>query len=111
MSWVYERFIPYDRGVEVVDPGVVRAARWIDMLVLRAPHQPIASLTTDDMEATPYHAMVVLWGEEALALISFSTTGQLVDRVGRVEIHPFGRVPQQFGLPYMGMLPLVVLVY
>ncbi|KAH9295851.1 hypothetical protein KI387_039439, partial [Taxus chinensis] len=57
MSWVYERFIPYGRGVEVADPGAMRAARWTDMSVLRAPHQPVASLTTDDMEATPYQAM------------------------------------------------------
>ncbi|KAH9326314.1 hypothetical protein KI387_006492, partial [Taxus chinensis] len=53
MSWVYEHFIPYGRGVEVVDPG----ARWTDMSVLRAPHQPVASLTTTDMEATPYQTM------------------------------------------------------
>ncbi|KAH9322781.1 hypothetical protein KI387_017420, partial [Taxus chinensis] len=57
MSWVYERFIPYGRGVEVVDPGAVRAARWTDMSVLRAPHQLVASLTTTDMEATPYQTM------------------------------------------------------
>ncbi|KAH9307989.1 hypothetical protein KI387_035900, partial [Taxus chinensis] len=30
---------------------------------------------------------------------------------GRVEIHPFDQVPQQFGLPYVDMLPLVVPVY
>ncbi|KAH9298081.1 hypothetical protein KI387_029763, partial [Taxus chinensis] len=41
-------------GVEVADPGAVRAARWTDMSVLRAPHQLVASLTTTDMEATPY---------------------------------------------------------
>ncbi|KAH9295627.1 hypothetical protein KI387_039215, partial [Taxus chinensis] len=98
-------------GVEVADPGAMRAARWTDMSVLRAPHQPVTSLTTDDMEATPYQAMAGLWGEEALTLISCSTTGQLVDRMGKVEIHPFGRVPQQFGLPYVGMLPPVVPVY
>ncbi|KAH9300805.1 hypothetical protein KI387_012388 [Taxus chinensis] len=74
MSWVYDHFIPYGRGVEVADPGAVRAARWIDMSVLRAPHQPVASLTTDDMEASPYQAMAGLWGEEALTLISCSTT-------------------------------------
>ncbi|KAH9310247.1 hypothetical protein KI387_044192 [Taxus chinensis] len=111
MSWVYEHFIPYGRGVEVADPGAVRAARWKDMLVLRAPHQPVASMTTSDMEATPYQTMAGIWGEEALTLISCSTTGQLIDRVGRVEMHPFGRVPQQFGLPYMGMLPPVAPVY
>ncbi|KAH9324051.1 hypothetical protein KI387_004229, partial [Taxus chinensis] len=26
MSWVYEHIIPYGRGVEVEDPGAVRAA-------------------------------------------------------------------------------------
>ncbi|KAH9296299.1 hypothetical protein KI387_039887, partial [Taxus chinensis] len=57
MSWVYEHFIPYGRGVEVTDPGAVRVARWIDMLVLRAPHHPVASLTTVDIEATPYQTM------------------------------------------------------
>ncbi|KAH9324221.1 hypothetical protein KI387_004399, partial [Taxus chinensis] len=69
-------------GVEVANPGAVRAARWTDMSVLRAPHQSVASLTTAD-----------IWGDEALTLISCSTTGQLIDRVGRVEVHPFGRVP------------------
>ncbi|KAH9291921.1 hypothetical protein KI387_042891, partial [Taxus chinensis] len=111
MSWVYEHFIPYGRGVEVADPGAVRAARWSDMSVLRAPHQPVASLTTADMEATPYRLMAGIWGEETLTLISCSTTGQLIDRVGRVEVHPFGRVPQQFGLPYAGMLPPAAPVY
>ncbi|KAH9314559.1 hypothetical protein KI387_023186, partial [Taxus chinensis] len=57
MGWVYEHFIPYGRGVEVADLGAVRAARWKDMLVLRTPHQPVASLTTIDMEATPYQTM------------------------------------------------------
>ncbi|KAH9303812.1 hypothetical protein KI387_008216, partial [Taxus chinensis] len=82
MSWVYEHFIPYGRGVEVTDPRVVRAARWIDISVLRAPHQLVASLTIDDMEATPYQTMVGMWGEEALNLIACSTTGKLIDRVG-----------------------------
>ncbi|KAH9328105.1 hypothetical protein KI387_000213, partial [Taxus chinensis] len=58
MSWVYEHFIPYDRGIEVADPGAVRATIWTYMSVLRAPHQPVASLTTADMEATPYRTMV-----------------------------------------------------
>ncbi|KAH9296211.1 hypothetical protein KI387_039799, partial [Taxus chinensis] len=61
MSWVYERIIPYGRGVEVADPRAMRVARWTDMSVLRAPHQPVTSLTTDDMEATPYQAMAGLW--------------------------------------------------
>ncbi|KAH9307571.1 hypothetical protein KI387_035482 [Taxus chinensis] len=29
MSWVYEHFIPYGRGVPVSDPGAIQAARWI----------------------------------------------------------------------------------
>ncbi|KAH9324565.1 hypothetical protein KI387_004743, partial [Taxus chinensis] len=94
MSWVYEHFIPYGRGVEVADPGAVRVARWSDMSVLRAPHQPVASLTIADMEATPYQLMAGVWGEEAMTLVSCSITGQLIDRVGRVEVHPFSRVPQ-----------------
>ncbi|KAH9329517.1 hypothetical protein KI387_001625, partial [Taxus chinensis] len=57
MSWVYEHFIPYDRGVEVTDPRAVREARWTDMSVLRAPHYPVASLTTANMEGTPYQTM------------------------------------------------------
>ncbi|KAH9299813.1 hypothetical protein KI387_031495, partial [Taxus chinensis] len=57
MRWVYEHFIPYGRGVEVADPRAMRVARWKNMSVLREPHQPVASLTTDDMEATPYQAM------------------------------------------------------
>ncbi|KAH9323837.1 hypothetical protein KI387_018476, partial [Taxus chinensis] len=57
MSWVYEHFIPYGRGVEVVDLEAVRVARWSDMSVLRAPHQPFSSLTTTDMEVTPYQTM------------------------------------------------------
>ncbi|KAH9296213.1 hypothetical protein KI387_039801 [Taxus chinensis] len=81
------------------------------MTVLRAPHQPVASLTTVDMEATPYQAMAGVWGEETVTLISCQTTSQLIDRVGKLEIHPFDRVPQQFGLPYSGMLPLVMPVY
>ncbi|KAH9330064.1 hypothetical protein KI387_002172, partial [Taxus chinensis] len=111
MSWVYEHFVPYGRGVEVADPRVVRAARWTDMSVLRAPHQPVSSLTTADMEVTPYRLMAGIWGEETLTLISCSTTGQLIDRVGRVEVHPFNWVPQQFCLPYAGMLPPVAPVY
>ena len=94
MSWVYERFIPYGRGVEVADPGAVRAARWSDMSVLRAPHQPVATLTTADMEATPYQLMAGIWGEETTTLVSCSITGQLIDRVGQVEVHPFSKVPQ-----------------
>ncbi|KAH9331995.1 hypothetical protein KI387_004103, partial [Taxus chinensis] len=72
-------------GVEVADPGAVRVARWIDMSVLRATHQPVTSLTTADMEVTPYRLMAGIWGEETLTLISCSTIGQLIDRVGRVE--------------------------
>ncbi|KAH9291244.1 hypothetical protein KI387_043566, partial [Taxus chinensis] len=62
MSWVYERIIPYGRGIQVANPGAIREARWTGMMVLRAPHQPVASLTTVDMEATPYQAMTVVFG-------------------------------------------------
>ncbi|KAH9295041.1 hypothetical protein KI387_038629, partial [Taxus chinensis] len=94
MSWVYEHITPYGRGVEVEDPGAIRAVRWTGMTILRVPHQPVASLTTADMEATPYQAMAGLWGEETVTLIAFQTTSQLVDRAGKLEIHPFDRVPQ-----------------
>ncbi|KAH9330339.1 hypothetical protein KI387_002447, partial [Taxus chinensis] len=44
----------------VADPGAMRAARWTDMSVLRAPHQPVVSLTIDDTEgqiaASPSHS-------------------------------------------------------
>ncbi|KAH9317880.1 hypothetical protein KI387_019649, partial [Taxus chinensis] len=36
---------------------------------------------------------------------------QLVDRMGKVETHPFDRVPQQFSLAYVDMLPPMVLVF
>ncbi|KAH9296003.1 hypothetical protein KI387_039591, partial [Taxus chinensis] len=35
----------------------------------------------------------------------------LVERARKLEIHPFDRVPQQFGLPYVDMLPPVGPVY
>ncbi|KAH9300757.1 hypothetical protein KI387_012340, partial [Taxus chinensis] len=35
----------------------------------------------------------------------------MVDRTGRLEKHPFDRVPQMFGLPYIDMLPPAGLVY
>ncbi|KAH9319730.1 hypothetical protein KI387_021499, partial [Taxus chinensis] len=95
----------------VEDPRVVREARWIGMTVLRMPHHPVASLTTADMDSTPYQDMTGLWGEETLALITCSSMGQLVDRMRKLETHPFDRVPQQFGLPYIDMFPPAGPVY
>ena len=74
MSLVYERIVPYKRGVLAEDSGAIRAARWKWMSVLRMPHQPVDSLTSVDMEATPYQAMAGLWGEETLTLIAYHTT-------------------------------------
>ncbi|KAH9289633.1 hypothetical protein KI387_033750, partial [Taxus chinensis] len=39
------------------------------------------------------------------------TTSQLIDRVRKLEIHPFDRVPQQFSLRYSDMLPPAGPVY
>lgn len=98
-------------GVEVSDLGAAQVDRWIGMSVLQTPHQSVASITTAEMTPTSYQDMVWIWGEETAMMVAFSCMSKLFDRARRLEIHPFDRVLQQFGLPCPVFLPPVTPIY